>query len=214
VTGRTFDWADMIDKPDQVKMLGDMTSAYARTGAAALGRQMDRLILAAARGTAMTGVAGGTSTVLPSDQKVAVASTGLTKAKLLAAREIFLGNDVDPTMEPWFCAVTSDQLTDLLNVTEVASADYNTVKALVQGEVDTWLGFKFKHTELVENLSTTRYVTAWARDGILFAPQLEVPARIDELPTHNYSVQVWASITCGATRMDEDKVVEISCLES
>ena len=38
--------------------------------------------------------------------------------------------------------MTATQITNLLSATEVKSADYNTVRALVRGEIDTFLGFK------------------------------------------------------------------------
>lgn len=209
-----YDWADLIDDLDKVKMLIDPTSPYAMAGAWAMGRAMDDELIAAASGTSYAGVAGATSVVLPSAQKVVVASSGLTVAKLLSAKEIIDGHDVDESI-PRFIALTSKQVTDLLNTTEVKSSDYNTVKALAQGQLDTYLGFKFIRTErLAVDGSSNRLVLAWAQDGLALALGQEPRARITERADKNYATQVYYSMAIGATRLEEEKVVEIACSES
>jgi hypothetical protein len=213
VTLVDYDWADLIDDEDRVRMLIDPTSSYARAAASAMGRAMDDAIIAAATGSADTGVAGGTSTALPSGQKIAVASAGLTKAKMISARELFLANDVDPDI-PRYIAVSSDQIGDLLGVTEVTSSDYNTVKALAMGDIDQWMGFTFIQSErLGTDSSSNRQVIAWAQDGLKLAIGKDVSARISERDDKNYATQVFFSMTIGATRMEEVKVVEIACAE-
>jgi len=95
-----YEWADLIDDQDKVRMLIDPTSSYAKAAAAAMGRSMDDVIITALGGNADTGVSGGTSTALPSSQKVATAdqTDGLTLAKLLDAKRILDNNDVDPSL--------------------------------------------------------------------------------------------------------------------
>ena len=136
VSMEDYVWADLIDQEDKVIMLISPQSEYAMAGAWAMGRAMDDAIIAAATGTAYGGVAGGTSVSLASSQKVAHASANLTIAKLLDAKKILDGSDVDPEEEKYLVC-TANQLHDFLNITEVKSSDYNSIKALVQGEVDT-----------------------------------------------------------------------------
>ena len=52
VTLDEYEWADLIDTADKVKMLADPTSQYAQTAAFAIGRSMDDVIITAATGTA------------------------------------------------------------------------------------------------------------------------------------------------------------------
>jgi hypothetical protein len=204
--------AKAIDKMDDVRTLGDPTSAIVKSGIAGMGRKIDDLIIAALRGTAYTGKVGGTSTVLPSSQKVAVGSTGFTLAKWLGALEILNGNDVDPSDEK-FLLIGSGELSDLLNTTEIKSADYNSVKALVQGQIDTFLGCKVIRTErLANNGSNTRYCMLYTKSGIGLAVGRDVQSKIDELPTNHYAKQLYFSMAMGASRLEEDKVVEISAL--
>ncbi len=87
VTMDSYEWADLVDDADKVRLLIDPTSAYARTAAAAIGRAMDDAIISAATGTAKTGKSGSTSTTLPSAQQIAHGSTDLTIEKLIEAKQ-------------------------------------------------------------------------------------------------------------------------------
>ncbi len=202
-----------LDKMDDIRTLADPTSAISKSGIAGLGRKIDDQIIAALYGTAYTGKVGGTSTVLPSAQKVASASTNLTLAKWLDALEILNGNDVDPSDEK-FLLIGSNQLSSLLNTTEIKSADYNSVKALVQGQVNSFLGCTVIRTERLPVATSVRKCLLYTKSGIGLAIGRDIVSRIDELPTNHYAKQLYFSMSIGASRLEEDKVVEISCLES
>ena len=221
VSLRDFDWADLIDRPDRIRMLIDPSSPYSQNAAYALGRKMDEVILDAAFGSVYTGKTGSTTVTFPNTQQVAVdyvetgsaANSGLTIAKLRKAKQILDANEVDPT-ERRYIAVTARQVTDLLRTTEVSSADYNTVRALVQGELNTFMGFEFVRTELVRtNASNHRRVVAWAQSGLLVAVGQDIITDIGPRRDKRNSTQVYVSASFGATRMEEEKVVEIICAE-
>jgi hypothetical protein len=180
VTMSDYEYADLIDDQDKVRLLVDPTSTYARAAAAAMGRAMDDVIISAALGTSLTGKDGTTSTAFDSNNQIAVGAAGLTLAKLIEAKEILDSNDVDPSI-PRYIAVSPKQITNLLDDPEVTSADYNTVRALVKGELDTYVGFKFVTTNrLGLDGSGDRRCFAWAMDGIKLAVGKEPTARIDE----------------------------------
>ena len=207
-----YEWADLIDDQDKVRMLADPTSVYAQAAAASMGRSMDDVIITAAIGTAKTGASGSTSTTLPAGQKIAHGSAGLTIAKLISAKKILDENDVDPSIKRWI-AVSPEQIEDLLNNTTVTSSDFNTVKALATGDIDSYVGFQFIVTNRLNDDGTSRQVIAWAEDGITLAVASDMSARIDERADKSYSTQVYAAMTVGSTRMEEEKVVEIACNE-
>ena len=214
VTMDDYDWADLIDQEDKVRMLINPSSEYAQAGAWAMGRAMDDAIIDAASGNAFGGVSGGTTVALPSGQKIVHGSAGLSVTKLIEAKEILDANSVDPE-EPRYCIVTSKQLSDLLAITQITSADFNSVKALVQGDIDTFLGFKFIRTERLDtNSSSNRLVLAFAQSGIGLAVGSDIQTRISERADKNYATQVFLSMTIGATRIEDEKVVEIECTES
>jgi hypothetical protein len=213
VTMSDYEYADLIDDQDKVRLLVDPTSTYARAAAAAMSRAMDDVIIAAAFGTSLTGKDGTTSTPFDSNNSIAVGASGLSLAKLLEAKEILDSNSVDPSI-PRYIAVSPKQITNLLDDPEVTSADYNTVRALVKGELDTYVGFKFITTNrLPVDGSNDRRVFAWAMDGIKLAIGKEPTARIDERADKSYATQVYYCMSVGATRMEEAKVVEIICDE-
>lgn len=210
-----YEWADLVDDQDKLRALIDPTNPYAINGSYALGRGVDDEVIAAALGTAKTGENGTTSTAFDTaNQQIAAGSAGLTIAKLRETKKILLSNEVDVDMDPLFIAVTAKQLDDLLGTTEVTSSDYNTVKALVQGQVDTFMGFKFLHTErLGVDGSSNRRVFAWAKSGLHLGMWNDINAKISERDDKSYATQVYVKGTFGATRTEEGKVVEILCAE-
>lgn len=208
-----FEWADLVDSQDKLKTLIDPESAYVLNAAWALGRSTDDEIITAFNATAFTGKEGGTSVTLPASQQIVAGGVGLTIAKLRSAKEILGLADVDPD-EPRFIAVSPKQLTDLLATTEVTSSDFNTVKALVQGEIDTFMGFKFIETNrLPVDSSSDRLVFVWAMNGILLGIAEDLTARIEERADKSFANQVYLKMGIGATRMEEEKIVEIACVE-
>ena len=208
-----FEWADMIDDQDKLRMLIDPTSPYAMNGAYALGRSLDDLIVTAALGTAKTGENGSTDTAFATaTQSIAVGATGLTVAKLRQAKRILTANEVDIANDPLYIAVTAQQIDNLLGTTEVTSADFNTVKALVQGDVDSFMGFKFVQIErLGLDGSGDRRCFAWAKSGLHVGMWNDINTKITERADKSYATQVYVKGTFGATRTDEKKVVEIIC---
>jgi hypothetical protein len=212
-----YEWADLVDESDKVRMLIDPTSTYARAAAAAMGRSMDDVIITALGGTASTGVSGATSTALPSAQKPfsSSQSDGMTVAKLLEAKKLMDLADVDPSLKRYVvCSPT--QISDLLNTTEVKSSDFNTVKALAQGSVNSFLGFEFimsNRLSLDATNTDDRLCYAFTEDAIKLAVGKDVQAKISERADKSYSTQVYYCMSIGAVRMEEVKVVEIACDE-
>ena len=213
VTLETYEWADLIDDADKVKMLADPTSTYAQAAAAAINRSIDDEIIAAATGTSKTGKAGSTSTSMLAANTIAHGSADMTVAKLLSAKEVMDSADIDPSI-PRHIVVAPAQISALLNTTEVKSSDFNTVKALARGELDSYLGFKFHVSNRLAVASNIRTCFAWAEDGILLAVGKDTTAKIDERADKSYSTQVFYCATIGSTRMEESKVVSIGCDES
>ena len=208
----TYEYADLVDDADKVRMLIDPTSTYARAAAAAIGRAMDDAIISAATGTANTGVSGGTSTSMLAANQIAHGSAGLTVAKLVQAKKILDNSDVDPSIQRYIVC-GPEQMEDLLNNSTVTSSDYNSIKALVQGDIDTFVGFKFITSTRLSVSSSVRTCFAWAMDGIKLAVGKDVMARIEDRADKSYSTQVFYCASFGSTRMEEEKVVQIDCSE-
>jgi len=210
-----YEFADLIDQQDKVRLLIDPTSSYAKAAAYAMGRAMDDVIIAGALGTSNTGVSGGTAVALPAGNIVAVnvgavgGSTTMNIAKLSSAKQKLDAGDVDPSIKRHI-VVSPKEIQDLLNNTTVTSSDFNTVKALVQGEIDSFMGFKFHvSNRLTANAAGNTQCIAFAEDGILLGIGKDVTARIDERSDKSYATQVYYCQTIGATRMEEAKVISV-----
>lgn len=203
-----------IAHQDVIRMLVDPQSGYANAIQAAHNRRVDATIAAAAIGAASTGEYSAlVSTTLPTAQIIVDGGTGLTVDKLIAAREKLDAAMVDSSDER-FIVVGSRQISDLLKTTSVTSADYNTVRALVQGEIDTFVGFKFITYEALSVATSIRNCFAFVKSGIHLGLWDNLEVRVDERADKNYTRQIYARRTIGATRTQEKKVVQINCSEA
>jgi len=207
-----YEFADLIDQQDKIRLLIDPTSSYAKAAAYAMGRATDDVIIAAALASSNTGVSGGTAVPLPLANITAVNTGGantMNIAKLALAKQKLDAGDVDPSIKRHII-VSPQEIADLLNTTTVTSSDFNTVKALVHGEIDSFMGFKFHvSNRLVDNAAGNTQCIAFAEDGILLATGKDVTAKIDERADKSYATQVYYCQTIGATRMEEAKVISV-----
>lgn len=221
---RRFTFAPLIDTFDKLALINDPTSDIVMDALAAMGRTKDKLIVDAAYGTTYGGYDGTTSyTFDTANNQVAVGGTpaGLTVAKLRTAKKILDAHNVDPSIKRHI-AVTAAGMDNLLGTTEVTSSDYNTVKALVNGDFDTFLGFKFVSVNgLVDGSailpvdgSGYRRVLAWAEDGLMLGVGKEPKTSIEQRIDKNYSYQIFNEMWMGSMRTSEKKCVEILCLEA
>ena len=212
-----YNWADLIDKADKVRMLADPASDYMKAGVWAMGRKMDDIIIAAMSGNAVSIDEDDASSnvALPAAQKIAVSgTTDMNITKLMQAKKILDASDVDPDL-PRHIVMKSNQFYDLLGDNQIQSSDYNTVKALVAGDIDTFMGFKFHRSErLAVDSSSDTLCLAWIPEGIGLSMGMDVKTEISERPDKNYSTQVYAQMCLGAVRIEDEKVVEIACTDS
>lgn len=235
VTLRQFDNGDFIDNFDKVKLLIDPSSSYVQAFTYAANRKIDDIILGRTAepgvddttvlggffDVAYTGKAGTTTVAFPSANQVAVdfSTTGtnsnLTINKLIEARRLMLSYENDPELESWYIAYHASQLASLLKTTQVTSADYNTVKALVRGEMDTFLGYQFLHTErALKNGSGYRRIPVWAKSGLLLSIGKDITTRVSERPDKKFSWYAYICMSMGSVRMQENKVIELICDET
>lgn len=221
-----YDVANIFDEWDEaflgniVLPKSDVMTAHVN----AYNRTKDDVIIAALGGTAYTGADGTTATALGSGQKIAknyvasgnAADSGLTLAKLIKAKSILGKAEALDSGESPVIAVTQAQLDDLLNnVTEVKSSDYNQVKALYDGNVEHFMGFRFVRLERLTTIaSSVRGCYAWVPSAIKFDGGSSRRSYMDVLPQKSHALQVRTVAKFGATRTEEKKVVEIACVES
>jgi len=210
-TAAPYVWATLLDRADAGRMLVDPKGPYQQAAKAAMNRRKDRTILAALGGNAFGGKAGTVTIALPARQHIAAGGVGMTIAKLLASKQL-LDESEAPNDRYYVCP--SEDIIDLLGTVEVTSADYNTVRALVEGQINTFLGFKFIRTELIyeENGSTTAawFSYAFCKGAIGFGSIEEITVRLTERADKNYAWQPYVSMDMGATRVEDEMVIEVA----
>jgi hypothetical protein len=232
-----YEWADLIDAQDLIRMLTDPKSQYSQAAMWAFGRIKDDTILASGLGTAYSGKEGETPVVLPNTRKIhAVKSSALSNLNVDTLRMAKHYFDKEEVEGERYAAVTSSQLMSLLGENEVTSADYNTIRALVNGEVNSFMGFKFIQLERVVkqpasgapafSLATGEYNVAgtaannsrkcmfWAKDGVILSTGENITSKADERNDLSYAMQVYMRMSIGGVRMEEVKVLEVNCKEA
>lgn len=207
-----YDWADLIDNADEVKLLISVESPYAQNAAWAAGRTKDDVLITAALGTAVTGEEAGGTQALPAGQKVAVAASGLTLAKIRSAAKILNKNQI--LSEDRFAVHNAESLDDLLGDSTITSADFNSVRLLMNADISAFMGFTWLRTErLTKDANADRQNIFYQKNAVGLALSRDVSTRISERPDKNYSTQVYLTLGLGAVRIEDEGVVEVAVAE-
>lgn len=213
-----FDLPQLIDSFDKLRLLTDPESVYVQNAVFAAGRQIDDVIIDAFFGTAKTGKTGSTSTAHSNTVAVnhgASSNVGLTVAKLRQARKLLKAAQVDIDLDPVTVIVTAAQEDNLLAEAQVISLDYNEKPVLVDGKLNRFLGMNFVHCERLDtDGSTYRRVPVFAKSGMHLGIWNDITTDISQRKDlKGLPFQSYVYLTVGATRIEENKVVEIKCAE-
>jgi len=209
VTCTLTDWnaAEYSDIFNQAKVNFDERQELVQVVANAIGRRQDQIILDALAGSS-------TSNVVTEDE--GGTDTGLNVAKLRAAKKLLDKNNVP--MDNRHIIIHANSLASILGETSVTSADFNTVRALVSGELNTFLGFTF-HTigDRSEGglpiANSERKLWAFHRDAIGYAEGIAPRTQIDYIPEKT-SFLVNAVFSAGAIAIDAEGIVEVQTTDA
>lgn len=237
VTLKDAVFSTLVDKMDQIRTLIEPTNAYAQRAVQSLNHKKDDTFIAAILGSAVAGADGELTVVLPDTQKIVMidgagAAVNFNVEGLTRVQEKFDLADVDE--EARYIAWTSSQKQALLNETKATSSDFASVKALVNGQMNSFMGFEFIRSERLPFIADPTTVTwdangsvvvgganaglvgekfrrcfAWCMSGMLSSVGEEQFAKISERDDKHYSTQVYVRHSVGCVRMEEVKVVEI-----
>lgn len=210
VTLTLTDWnaAEYSDIFSQAKVNFDERQELVQVVAAAMGRRQDQLILDAL---------AASSTSLTVSNDIGGSDTNLNVAKLRAAKRLLDKGNVPPDNR--HIVIHANGLDSLLSETAVTSSDFNTVKALVQGEINTFLGFTFHtigdRTEggLAIDGSLDRVCYAFHKDAVGYGEGIAMRSEINYIPEKT-SWLVNEVFSAGAIAIDAGGIVAITCRES
>jgi hypothetical protein len=220
VTPKDFDLPQLVDSFDELKTLSDPKSKYVQNAMQAAKREMDRQIISAFFGNALTGKTGSTSTSFAADGGGSVAvtfggggsNTGGTVAKLREAKRILMANEVDLESDELFYGTNAAGHDRLLQELQVISSDFNSdAPVLTEGKITRFMGFSFVHSELFGvDGSGYRELPCWAKSGMHLGIWKDMVVDVDkrkDLSGHPW--QAYLMLSLGATRIEGKKVVKI-----
>jgi len=210
VTCTLSDWnaAEYSDIFSQAKVNFDERSELVQVLGNAIGRRQDQLILDA------LAAASGTGTV---SNDIGGSDTNMNVAKLREAKRQLDRANVPP--EGRHIILHASGLASLLSETAVTSSDFNTVKALVAGEINTFLGFTFhilgdrSEGGLAIDGSLDRTCFAFHKDAIGYAEGIAPRTEINYIPEKT-SFLVNAVFSAGAVAIDAEGIVKITARET
>ena len=232
LTMRDYFWATLVDKTDKLRLIHSPESEYSIEARNAFARKLDDIAIAALLGTVWTGKTGTTPLSLPNASKLAATKSGdfsgFSVETLINLKYMFDVKEIDD--KDRHIAVGAAEIRNLLNEDKVTNADYANIKALVHGEVDTFMGFKFHRLERLPSLTvaaTINKVTgevgtgsdsaaigskrciAFTKDALIKGIGANITSKATERADKHYATQLYMSMSLGAMRNDEDKVIEI-----
>ncbi len=171
-----------------------------------IARRMDQIIIDALNASS------GASTV---DTNVGGSTTNMNIDKLRAAAKAL--NQKNVPSENRMLLMHASQLDALLGETETTSSDFATVKALVRGEIDTFMGFRFitigDRDEGGVPKPSTRTCFAWHMDACGYAESMAQKTEVNYIPEKT-SFLVSSMFSAGAVAIDDEGIVKISCTEA
>jgi len=210
-TATLTDWVapEYTDIFNQAKVNFSEQQALANVIASAIGRREDELILDAID-------AASTSLTVSTD--IGGTGTNLNTAKFRYARKLLSAGGV-PKSDRHF-VIHSDSLYGLLGDTTATSSDFNTIKALVEGAIDTWLGFKVHEMEDRDEgglPEATGVRTNYAYHGgsmgaVGLAVGINFRTEINYIP-EKVSWLANGLFSAGSVAIDAAGIVEVSCTE-
>lgn len=231
-----YDWADIIDEEDTVRLLIDPESAYTQNAGYAMNRGKDDEIIGAFFATAFTGVSGSTSVVWPNADAESAPSqpagtqvsvsdwtygngsgnTGLTISKLVSAMVALDAAEGDENEERYLI-IGAKQKGNLLATTEATLKEFGVAKddlaPMRDGKLAMILGFEvIRSQRLLLNASSQTRVPAYRKSAMGLGIAKDITTQMERDPGKRYSWRPFATMSIGASRLEEQKLVELVCL--
>lgn len=206
-----YGWGDIVDREDKIRMLINPESEIARNAVMAAGRQIDEVVVAAIIAAADEGQFGGTAVAFPPANKIASGGSGLTVSRVREMKRRLDHADVADDGRVWL--ISAQTLEDLLSETPITSSDYNTVKTLAKGDVDTFCSFKFvriSDTILPIDGSLDRDTYIFQRDMMGLALGADIKTEMKRRPDlWGTPLNVEITLTVGAVRIEDAGVFQV-----
>lgn len=179
----------------------------------AIGRRMDQVVIDAFDAASSPGTVANTI----QEDGSAGSATDLNTGKIRAAKKTLDTANVPPDNRTLL--IHANNLSALLGQTTVQSSDYNTVRALVDGSLSTWLGFDVvtigdrDEGGLTKDGSNDRSTYAFHKESMGVGMAMNQTSRIDYIPEKT-SWLVASQFSSGAVSIQDSGIVKITCREA
>ena len=183
----------------------DERSELVQVVSKSIARRMDQIMIDALNAaTGTTAVATG----------IGGATTNMNIEKLRATAKAM--NEKNVPSEGRNLLMHASQLDSLLGETEITSQDFASVKALVQGEINTFMGFNIltvgDRDEGGLPKPSTRTCFAWHKDAMGYAESMAQKTEVNYVPEKT-SFLVSSMFSAGSVSIDGAGIVKIACTE-
>jgi hypothetical protein len=177
-TMQNWNAPEYTDIFDQAEVNFDEKTELAKAIAKAIGRREDQIIIDVAAGVTYATTNDGNADTGFSN----TVSTNFTLDTIRTAKAHH--DDIEAESEGRFIVVRAAALQKLLEDSTVTSTDFNTVRALVNGELDTFMGFTFKvigtRTEGgLPGAAGVRQAFTWQKTAMGLAVGIDLKTTID-----------------------------------
>jgi hypothetical protein len=211
-TPTTWHTGETSEPEDAVQMLVDPNSNIAKSLGVAMKRAVDDIIIAAATGNASDGA--GTPVTFPAGQKVGDGTGVITLDLVLEVSQKFEDNDIDPDEAKVFI-IGTNQKRRLMQLMEVTSGDYQNSKALATGVLPNWNGFTWiVSNRLLAPSAGEISCLAFTKRALGLQINKDIWTRIAEDPTHSFNWIMYAAMTMGAVRVEDEHIVHVHLLDA
>tara|TARA_R110002012_G_scaffold299241_1_gene498250 strand:- start:1485 stop:2336 length:852 start_codon:yes stop_codon:yes gene_type:complete len=206
-----FNAAEYSDVFHQAKVNFDERSELVQVVSKAIGRRMDQLIIDALDAESSPSTVA--NTVVTSGS---AAASNLNVGKLIAAKKALDAKNVP--FDDRHMVIHANTLSGLLGDERAISGDFASIKALVSGEINSFLGFQFHvigdrdEGGLAIDGSSDRKVFAYHRSAIGMAVNMNQKTEINYVPEKT-SFLVNSMFSAGSVSIDGDGIVEVTCRE-
>jgi hypothetical protein len=197
-TMQNWNAPEYTDIFDQAEVNFDEKQELATTIAGALSRREDQLIIDVMNGASPTTVAHGNG--------------GLTMAKVIEASTTLRKQNVPST--DLHAAINGDGLKGLLSDTQATSSDFQTVKALVSGDINTLAGFAIHvvgtRSEGGLSVASSGVVDSYFyhKEAVGLAIGIEMKTSIDYIPERT-AFLCNGMLKAGAVVRDADGIIKV-----
>ncbi|WP_225205085.1 phage capsid protein [Novosphingobium huizhouense] len=215
--GKKANVAPLLDRDDSETTEVDLGSPLVKEVAAAAATYHDDMFGVGYFGNAWSGELGDTAVPFKNANIIAHGGTGLTLDKLIATRELLRKRHVNIQREKPIILLQPEDETDLLQIPEYKSFDYNGSKPLENGEIKPFMGFRFfsitpdaesmprSYASFFANGGATRQLPVFVPSGLHRGVWVEFWGKITDRADKNHSEQFYGEARSAVVRTDEDK---------